>query len=128
MARFVGPVGAADIVVLVEVVGTVEVVETVGTVETVDIVDTVEMLDVVDTVDFVLLVEADVVDGAAEEVDEIAGCAFPCNMNVMYPPSSLQIVTYDAWIPVDEGENTNGTASEAPAAKVEPKAGKADEV
>ena len=128
MARFVGPVGTADVVVLVEVVGTVEVVETVGTVDTVDTVDTVEMLDVDDTVGLLLLVEVDVVDGAADEVDETAVCAFPCNMNVMYPPSSLQIVTYDAWIPVDVGENTKGTTSEAPAAKVEPKAGKADEV
>ena len=84
VAMFVGPVGLADVVLLVEVV---EIVETV------EVVEIVEMLDVVDTVDFVLLVELDVVDGEAEEVVETAGCALPCNIKVIHPPSSLQIVT-----------------------------------
>lgn len=35
---------------------------------------------------------------------------------------------YDAWIPVSAGENTKGTTIEAPAAKVEPRAGKFGEV
>jgi hypothetical protein len=47
---------------------------------------------------------------------------------VIYPPSSLQIVRYDAWIPVSAGENTNGTTREAPAARVAPRAGKLGDV
>ncbi len=83
MARFVGPVAFADVVVLLEVVGTVDVVETIGRVDTVEIgedVDTVEAVEIVLLVD---VVEVDVVDGTEEEVDETPGCAFPCSMNVI---------------------------------------------
>jgi hypothetical protein len=68
VARLVGPVALADVVVLVEVIGTVEVVETVEAVEIVLLFD---------------VVEVEVVDRTVEEVDETPGCAFPCSMNVI---------------------------------------------
>lgn len=66
----------------------------------------------------VLLVE----DGTA------APCsAIPCNNNVVYPPS-LHHVRYEAQIPVALGLNTKGIVRLAPAANVDPTAGKFGEV
>ena len=74
-------------------------------------------------------VEVELVDGGAEEELEAVPCwALACIDKVMYPPTSLQKVRNEAWIPVVLGENTNGTTREAPAAKLDPIAGKFGEV
>ena len=82
----VGPVGFAEVVVPVELFGTVEVVETV------EIVDTVETVETVEVGEMVLLgrgvveiteLEVEVVDGGAEEVVDVPFCAFPCMENVI---------------------------------------------
>jgi hypothetical protein len=124
VAKFDGPVDAGEVDVLVAV----EVLETVA-----DVVGTELVVDKELVVEIVLWIEdvdvdVDDVEERVEEVDDDPCCALACIANVMYPPSSLQNVRNDAWIPVVVGENTNGTTREAPAAKVDPTAGKLDEV
>jgi hypothetical protein len=80
-------------------------------------------------VEIELAVEVELVDGRTEEELEVVPCwALACIAKVMYPPTSLQNVRYEAWIPVVLGENTNGTTREAPAAKLDPTAGKFGDV
>jgi hypothetical protein len=118
VAKFDGPVdaGEVDVLVAVEVLETVE--DVVGTELVVEIVLLIEDVDV----------DVDDLEGGVEEVDDDPGCALACIANLMYPPTSLQNVRNDAWIPLMVGENTNGTTRDAPAAKVDPTAGKLDEV
>ena len=63
-----------------------------------------------------------------EELEAVPCWALACIDKVMYPPTSLQKVRNEAWTPVVLGENTNGTTREAPAAKLDPIAGKFGEV
>jgi hypothetical protein len=76
-------------------------------------------------------VEDEVVDVVVvdEEDDDCAvpWAAVPCIKSSVYPPS-LQNVRYDAEIPSEFGRKTSGIFKEAPAAKVEPTAGKFGEV
>jgi hypothetical protein len=86
-----------------------------------DVVDT-ELDDVEDEVlDVVVVVDEEDDDGA------VPWAAVPCIKSSVYPPS-LQNVRYDAEIPSEFGRKISGIFKEAPAAKVDPTAGKFGEV
>ena len=68
-----------------------------------------------------------VVDDEEDDDEAVPWAAVPCIKSSVYPPS-LQNVRYDAEIPSEFGRKTNGIFTEAPAAKVEPTAGKLGEV
>jgi hypothetical protein len=80
-----------------------------------------ELDDVEDEVVDVVVVDEEDDDGA------VPWAAVPCIKSSVYPPS-LQNVRYDAEIPSEFGRKTSGIFKEAPAAKVEPTAGKFGEV
>ena len=96
------------------------------------VVDTDEEL-LIDELELLILdVEDEVVDVVVvdEEEDDdgaVPWAAVPCIKSSVYPPS-LQNVRYDAEIPSEFGRKTSGIFKEAPAAKVEPTAGKLGEV
>jgi len=95
------------------------------------LIDELELLilDVVATeLDEVEDEDVDVVVDDEEDDDEaVPWAAVPCIKSSVYPPS-LQNVRYDAEIPSEFGRKTSGIFKEAPAAKVEPTAGKLGEV
>lgn len=64
-----------------------------------------------------------------EDEEDVAEpwAAVPCIRSSVYPPS-LQKVRYVADIPVERGLKTSGMLREAPAAKVDPTAGKLGDV
>ena len=113
---------------LLDVVTLVRIVEE-------ELLDELELLilDVVATeLDEVEDEDSDVVvdeeDDDEEDDDEaVPWAAVPCIKSSVYPPS-LQNVRYDAEIPSEFGRKTSGIFKEAPAAKVEPTAGKFVEV
>ena len=94
------------------------------------LIDELEMLvlDVVATeLDEVEDEDVDVVVDEEDDDEAVPWAAVPCIKSSVYPPS-LQNVRYDAEIPSEFGRKTSGIFKEAPAAKVEPTAGKFGEV
>ena len=73
------------------------------------------------------VVDVVVVDEEEDDDGAVPWAAVPCIKSSVYPPS-LQNVRYDAEIPSEFGRKTSGIFKEAPAAKVEPTAGKLGEV
>jgi hypothetical protein len=146
VARFDGPVGLTEVVddetddvvllltgLLEDVIEDVELVVRVLLV-LVDVVEVDGMVlevtvdDDVTTLDELEDELVDVVDEVEDEDDDaVPCCAVPCIESSVYPPS-LQNVRYETEIPSEFGRNTSCTVNEAPAAKVEPTAGKFGEV
>jgi hypothetical protein len=94
------------------------------------LIDELELLilDVVATeLDEVEDEDVDVVVDDEDDDEAVPWAAVPCIKSSVYPPS-LQNVRYDAEIPSEFGRKTSGIFKEAPAAKVEPTAGKLGEV
>ena len=89
-----------------------------------ELLDELELL-ILDVEDEV--VDVVVVDEEEDDDGAVPWAAVPCIKSSVYPPS-LQNVRYDAEIPSEFGRKTSGIFKEAPAAKVEPTAGKLGEV
>ena len=89
-----------------------------------ELLDELELL-ILDVEDEV--VDVVVVDEEEDDDGAVPWAAVPCIKSSVYPPS-LQNVRYDAEIPSEFGRKTRGIFKEAPAAKVEPTAGKLGEV